>query len=197
MKKSVFVLLVSCQAIWAGKSFAHEADNWYIGGLYADHNLSIHDRDFKSAGIVLGYQYSPFFALESRGMWGTSGYDSFYGTPQDQQGNYQEDIDIQTSFYFKGMYPVMHGFKLYGLLGYTYTDFTVTSTGRPTSFDPAYGAFGKSDSDSSISYGLGLEYQVTDNINLFVDHVKMNDVEFFGSKNLDWDKTTIGFSYRF
>lgn len=51
------------------------ADNsWYLGASYNAQAISLNDRDFNTAGVVAGYKYNQYFAIETRFSSGTSGY---------------------------------------------------------------------------------------------------------------------------
>ncbi len=63
-----FTILTSTYA-----SSANAENSWYLGALYNAQEISIHGSDFNAAGVIAGYQYNKYFALETRLSTGISG----------------------------------------------------------------------------------------------------------------------------
>lgn len=197
MKKTASFLATSLLLLTAQNVNATDLSGWYIGGLYSDQSLSIHGRDFKSGGLIAGYQYNAFFSMEGRLTFGTSDYESFYGTPDSPQGVYQEKVDTQYSLHIKGSYPVTDRFNFYGLFGYTSTDLRFQGAGRPLSPDPSNDSFRVNNKVDGLSYGLGSEFKATDNLRVFVDHVILEDFDVFNSDARNWTTTNVGITWHF
>ncbi len=177
------------------------ADNhWYLGALYNAQEISMQGRDFNTAGIIAGYTFNEYFAIETRLATGTSGYSSFYGTQESKVEDYSEDIDSQTSIFIKASYPFFESFNVYGLAGYTKTKIEVNGLGQ--SIDPN-GNISESypvnytKSESGFSYGVGLNYQLNEQFNIFVDYQILPDFEPFPNISKSWQSTTVGVNYYF
>jgi len=179
---------------------ANADDNWYLGALYNSQDISINGRDFNAAGVIAGYQFNKYFALETRYATGTSGYSSSYGTPEEPWGSYSEDIDTQTSLSIKASYPIFESFKIYGLAGFTKTKLEIKGVGQKNDSDgnivENY-SYKRTDSESGFSYGIGLDYQVNEQVNIFIDYQVLPDFEPSTSYSKSWKSTTIGVNYSF
>ncbi len=159
------------------------ADNsWYLGASYNAQDISLNGRDFNTAGVVAGYKYNQYFAIETRFSSGTSGY---------SQGNYSEDIDTQASLSIRASYPIFDSFKLYGLAGYTNTKLKIKRRGGGDD------SFKITHSDGGLSYGLGLNYEINEQFNLFIDYQVLPDFEPTSTFSKSWKSTTIGVNYSF
>jgi opacity protein-like surface antigen len=187
MKKSLFIVLATFALTSSLKVLAN--DVWYIGALYNKQDVSTFSHDFKSAGLILGYQYNKYLSLETRLSTGTSGYTSLYGPTK---GDYKEDIDTQSSFLIKATYPIFKSFNVYGLAGYSNTAFEVKFSADDKNADIL--AIDQTETASGFSYGIGLNYQINKQFNIFVDYQVLPEITFF-SKGLR--STSIGVNYCF
>jgi len=190
-----FTILTSTYA-----STVNAENSWYLGALYNAQEISTHGRDFNTAGIIAGYQYNKYFALETRFSTGTSGYSSFYGTPEEPWGSYSEDIDTQASLLIKASYPIFNSFKLYGLAGYTNTKLEINGLGQ---YNDSEGnitgnyPYTLTESESGFSYGLGLDYQINEHFYVFIDYQVLPDFEPSSNFSKSWESTSIGVNYYF
>jgi opacity protein-like surface antigen len=181
-------------------STASAENSWYLGGLYNAQDISIHGRDFNAAGVIAGYQHNKFFAVETRLSIGTSGYSSFYGTPEEPWGSYSEDIDTQAAVLIKASYPIFNSFKLYGLAGYTNTKIEINGLGQLNDSEGNITGnypYKHTESESGFSYGAGLGYQINAQFNVFIDYQVLPDFEPNSNFSKSWESTTIGFNYSF
>jgi hypothetical protein len=182
-------------------------DSLYLGVLYNAQKVSSYDRDYNAVGVIAGYQYNDFLAIETRLSKGTSGYSDSYskqlaGSSNILQDSYfKEEIDLQASLLIKASYPIFESFKLYGLAGLTKTKFAISGyvqnfelngalTGGRYTYKP-------SKTESDFSYGLGLNYQLKEQFNIFIDYVVLPNVEINPNNSKSWNITTIGVSYYF
>ncbi|MBA6293788.1 porin family protein [Colwellia sp. MB3u-70] len=187
-----FTVLISTYA-----SSVSANDSWYLGVLYNTQDIS---RDFDTAGLIAGYQYNQYLALETRLSTGTSGYSSFYGTPEAPRGEYKEDIDTQVSLLIKASYPLFESFNLYGLVGYTNTQLEISGLGQNN--DSNGNVIGDYDFESThsehgLSYGIGLNYQLNKQFNIFIDYQILPDYEPTPTYTESSSSTTIGVNYYF
>ena len=179
---------------------ANAENSWYLGALYNAQEISIHGRDFNAAGVIAGYQYNKYFALETRLSTGTSGYSSFYGTPEEPWGSYSEDIDTQASLLIKASYPIFNSFKLYGVAGYTNTKIEINGLGQHNDSEGNITEnypYKHTESESGFSYGLGLDYQINAQFSVFIDYQVLPDFEPNSNFSKSWESTTIGVNYFF
>lgn len=192
--------LVFTLSVLTPLSSALADDSWYLGALYNAQEISIHGRDFNSAGVVVGYQYNKYFALETRFSSGTSGYSSFYGTPEESFGSYSEDIDTQASLLLKASYPIFNSFNLYGLAGYTNTKLEINGLGQHNDSDGNITGnypYKDTESESGFSYGIGFDYQFNESLSVFIDYQVLPDFEPDSSFSKRWVNTTVGINYSF
>ncbi|WP_185233951.1 porin family protein [Teredinibacter franksiae] len=192
---ATFTLLASTYA-----STVTAENSWYLGALYSTQEISTYGRDFNTAGVIAGYKYNKYFSLETRLSTGTSGYSSFYGTPEEPWGAYSEDIDTQSSLLIKASYPIFNLFKLYGLVGYTNTKLEINGLGQYNDLEGNITGnypFKHTKSDGGFSYGVGSDYQINKNFNVFIDYQALPDLEQGSSISKSWKSTTIGVNYSF
>lgn len=177
---------------------ANAEDSFYIGALYNAQDLSA-NRDFNAAGIVAGYKYNQYFALETRLAKGTSGYAFYYVEPQ-PGGGYEEDIDKQISLSIKASYPIFESFQVYGLVGFTKTKLEIYRYGPVFDSEGNFfeaGPFESTQSESGLSYGIGLDYQINQQFNIFIDYQILPDILQLANYSRRSKSTTIGISYSF
>ncbi|WP_019676802.1 porin family protein [Arsukibacterium perlucidum] len=200
MKKS-FPPIFSLLALGVTLSVnAKEESNWYVGAQYSAQEISsTPDRKFKTVGINVGYQFNPYFSLETRIDAGTSDFSFPFYQDEIPGAEYIEEIETQASLYAKAIYPISKSFKLYALAGLTETRFKITTVGADTDVEGnmtlRYPAVIK-DSYNGFSYGLGVSYQLTNAITVFVDYKVLPDAEHSISDNR-WKNTSLGINYFF
>lgn len=195
MKKLSFLTLSSLLSIYTSTATAESS--WYIGAIYNTQEISIHQRDFDTAGVLAGYQIDKNLALEARYAKGVSGYSSKY---LNSNRKYSEDIDTQASLVFKAFYPIAHSLNIYGLAGYTHTKLEFQGYGQFNDMDgniTGQYPFKANHTDSGFSYGMGLDFQLNSRLNLFVDYQVLPDFEPNSSVSRNWKSTTVGLKYTF
>jgi len=138
-------------------------------------------------GLVMlqaGYQYNDYVAVEGRYTFGVStSYDEgSWNAAQD----YDDDM-TSWGIYLKPMYPVTEAFDIYALLGYGGVMLNNVAGGDPY--------------ESGFQWGLGVQYEVTDSVVVFVDYVSLYDDTGFDYRaqldDVDADEWTLGVSYKF
>ncbi|EGN74629.1 opacity protein [Idiomarina sp. A28L] len=177
-------------------------DNWYVGASYNAQEFSVSGRDFNTAGLIAGYQFTEHFALEGRYAQGTSGYSTYV---QSQLNNellrYKEEIGDQASIMFKASYPLFETFSVYGLAGYSRTTLDISNHAgvfdeneNLTSYIPNQ----ITDTFDGLAYGVGLSYKLTEHLNVFVDYQVLPDFAPANSNfSRSWKSTTFGINYAF
>lgn len=203
---AVFIALISPLAM-----ADNEDAGWYIGGSLGNSRANIdkdsivddltskgfdttsYSKENSELGYKLlgGYQFNKNFALEG-GYFdlGTFGYKATTIPTGTLAGDLKVkglNIDLVGNFFFT------ENFSVLGRLGAIHTktkdDFTGTGVVTPTSSSP-------SKSDTNYKYGVGLQYALTDalNVRTEVERYRINDA----IKNKgDVDLVSLGVTYRF
>jgi len=114
-----------------------------------------------------GYQFLDQIAAEVHLATGGS----------DRANGVRLEMDLLAGVFLRGDIPLSRYFSLYGLLGVSYLDYTVARS---------------SEDETSISFGLGADYQLTGNTYLSADYIRyVNDSDF------DYDAFNVGARWRF
>jgi len=159
-------------------------------GVYGGLNLGIGmpnlktpngvDKDSQAvAGIVAGYKFNPYFAVEGQ-------YTGIGKVTDDVNGSVKADALSLTAV---GVLPLNDTFDVYGKLGVAATKSKVSGL---SAYDDA--------THTGATYGLGAEYHFDKAISMRVgwDHYRAEvDVNGGGSKSFDSNVTTIGVAYHF
>ncbi|MCJ8294701.1 MAG: porin family protein [Colwellia sp.] len=180
---------------YASSAFAE--NSWYLGAQYSAQEVaSSPDRELNTAGIVAGYQFNEFFALETRVNIGTTGYS--HQILSDQE--YKEDIDTQASLLIKASYPISNGFSIYALAGMSKSKYEITTTSHHTDIDgnttQTYPHLIKA-SESGFNYGVGLNYKISEEFSLFVDYQVLPELSIVSGDSSNWNSINIGVNYSF
>jgi opacity protein-like surface antigen len=103
--------------------------------------------------LQLGYKYNEYLSFEAR-YW--------IGWDETMYANNTINKDASADSYgifLKPTYPIYEGLEVYGLLGYSSTDYDLSNTSL-------------SDQDG-FAWGLGLEYTFSNNIGIFADYANL------------------------
>ena len=181
------------------QAFAH--DEFYIGAILSEQETENGFKSYDSAGVLAGFQLSERLAIEGRFSSGSSGYRSFYGSPSSPRGRYTEDLDWQAQIFLKGSMPLGESLSLYGLFGFTQTQFEATGLSQVYDVDGNWideVPFSRRFRSNGFGYGVGAEYRLTDSVNIFLEHQVLPDFEIRDSDYKEnWESTSVGFSVRF
>ncbi|SFZ98589.1 putative outer membrane protein A [hydrothermal vent metagenome] len=151
--------------------------HFYLGGAYglvnADDNyfytpgvLTNTDIDYDSFMFQAGYELNPYVAVEFR-YWLSVG-DGDYSLSDNHvpaSGSYS-DFDAW-GIYLKPQYPITPEFTIYGLMGMA----GVKVDGEQ---------YWKIVDDVSFSWGLGASFDITPEVEVFVDYVRLYDDTYTG-----------------
>ena len=161
---------------------------FYAGGGIGTAGVKFnhYGEDFSATTLMLqgGYKYNEYLAFEGRYLLGLStDYDKGSNlSASSYDGNFSS-----WGIYVKPMYPVTKEFDVYGLLGFGGVMLSNLNDGD------AY--------ESTLQWGLGAQYSVTNNIAVFVDYVSLYDgtgFDYVGTKDdVSSDTWTIGLNYSF
>ncbi|MCW8834475.1 MAG: porin family protein [Colwellia sp.] len=202
MKKTILLALTILTSTYVSPILATENNSWYIGGVYTAQKISLPSagRDFNTVGIVAGYQYNNYLSLETRFSKGTSGNTFNYDFRDFPDEGVDTDIDYQVSVLIKASYPINEKFDVYVTTGYSKTkieqeilDSIVNAEGLLIGVNTSNFTF----TESGLTYGLGLKYNVTNSVNLFVDYQILPNWEPFSTNSESWDSINVGFNYEF
>ncbi|QFT81480.1 hypothetical protein FIU89_12725 [Roseovarius sp. THAF27] len=189
--KTIFKSLTAAAALVsaiATNAAAQDAEKWqgfYLGGRVNMQNLEISDVPFGinpeiNAGVFGGYNHAvaPNFVIGAE-----LGYDSKLDYTVMGTG-----LDLENNVSVRGRGGYAFGNSLlYGSLGYGWTDWDVA-------------AAGVSGSGQGISYGVGLETMLTDNITTRFEYTRTS-YDFsgpgLGGRDGDVDAFTVGVAYKF
>ncbi|MCJ8295637.1 MAG: porin family protein [Colwellia sp.] len=200
MKKTLSLTFATLALTFGFSVHAEDENNWYLGAQYSAQEVSSQpDGEFKTVGVIGGYQYNKNFSLEARYNTGTSGYSSqFYVGASDEE--YKEDIDTQASLFIKASYPIFNSFGIYVLAGVTKSKYEITTSSSYTDLEgnttTTYPHMIKH-SESGFTYGAGLNYQVTEAVALFIDYQVLPDLIIGSGRADSWENINVGVHYAF
>jgi len=159
-----------------------EVDNsaFYVGLGYGYHEQSVeeemenYDETFTRNTVMLqaGYAFNDYLAVEGR-----------YWTGLDDMESDNETLtgDFSTwGIYAKPMYPVTASLKLYALLGYASTNLDFDA-GQNIDYL----------NTDAFSWGIGMDYSLTENLSLFVDYNNLGYTDEFTFNNIEYPTDTV------
>lgn len=153
------------------------------GGLgYSSAGADVDGVDF-DLGVLygrIGSQVDENISAEFRVGVGTSD-DTIRGSG----GEATLQLDKFFGAYFRGSLPLNDVVKPYVILGFTNIDVEV-------SYDTFLGSGSESDSDTDVSYGVGIDFQLDNQLIMNVEYMKIYDDE-------EWDVSglALGVAFRF
>lgn len=214
MNKTIPLALTLITATFIPTVSAIETSDWYFGALYSSQEVSIHGREFSTAGGIIGFKYNEYISLETRGSLGVSGYsEEFIDLDREalKEGIYklepygyvEHDIDTQIALLIKASYPITNALNIYALAGLSITQSKLKGSSRRFSSSEEYEdiAYDDSFTDNRFSYGVGLNYQLNQNFSLFIDYQILPEFERYSflssidSNADDWSSITVGVNY--
>ncbi|MFT3741488.1 MAG: outer membrane beta-barrel protein [Gammaproteobacteria bacterium] len=168
------------------------ADAGFIIGLqggYGNTHWDNIDNNISSTGFAgrgyLGYQFNPFFGIESGFTYLPKATDDINGVDFDVT-NYAIDLLGKLSW------PVTPGFSLYAKAGVAYLNSNVSTN--------LIGVDSTSRSHVGPAYGVGAQYEIIPNLALSVDWMRFSgdgDVTDFNNYQPQQDAAFVGLSYKF
>lgn len=184
IKGMLFSTLLALASV-SGTAFAEDT------GAYAGLNLGIGKPDINTpngedkqssavGGIVLGYKFNPYLAVEGQ-------YTGIGKVTDNVSGSAKGDA---ASLAVLGILPLNENFSLYGKLGVAATKTTVSSSLSPMNDATRTG----------VTYGLGAKYNLNKSIGLRVgwDHYNASIEDAANhEKNVNANVATIGAVYHF
>ena len=165
MKKTLLAL--SFATLASSMSFGDEAAQagFYIGGSYAFLDTEVFGEDLDLGALVFngGYSFNEYIAVEGRIGTGVVD-DDFFG------------IDVELN-YLAGVYakvgiPTGTIVYPYVVLGLTQVELEISGFGQS-----------ETDDDNDISYGIGANFEVSNNVGIYVEYMSWydeDDIEITG-----------------
>jgi len=162
---------------------------FYIGGAVSDMVVRSDDEAYKAffsekahtdrqLGItaIIGYNFMKYLGAEFRAALSVS------------KENAGQDNLAEYGIYLKPQYPILDNLNIYGLLGYSAINMSDPATSTDAKDHPFDG------DNQGFSFGMGLDYGVTENISVFTDVV--NYLRDYGGSNSTWG-ANVGLKYNF
>ncbi len=201
MSKSLLAAVSIATLSFSTASYSKEEnDQWYLGGIFSKQDIHNRGREFDSIGVLGGYQYSSNISLETRLSFGLSnGYSSFYYHEiTDKTFPYKEEINTQLSLLGKFSYPLSDSLTIYGLAGFSRSEFQIYMTMQTYQNDEflSINQLEKKITEVGVTYGIGVEYEVTPEVTAFVDYQVYPDLKIV-SRESNWNSLSVGVSYAF
>jgi opacity protein-like surface antigen len=172
---SAALLLSSHQAV------AFDTGTGYVGAQYAMATYSesgIPDFDTPLLMIRGGYFFNKYFSLEGR---------LGFGIGDDTQNVFGFDVTLELDnmygVYGVGHLPVSERVDLYGLVGYSKGEGTLTISGIPGS---------DSGDESDLSLGVGADFLLTDAFSINIEYTS-----YISKSEFDIDALALGVNYYF
>lgn len=156
---------------------ADKTGRGYLGAIYTAVKVSPEgdsDIDLGGLGVRGGYYFNKYFSVEGRLSFGVSD-DTVQG----------ETVELDSLFgiYAVGHWPLSDQFQLYGLIG-----------GSKLEVKAPQG----SEDDSGLSYGVGAEFDMTNNWSLGVEYTSyLQDGEVYGGNKFDATGLGVTLNYIF
>lgn len=176
---AIRTLLAICLVLPAFISSAH-ADDYYAGGTFLDVDYSetgFEDASLNALGGRIGRHFNENFSGEIR---------AGFGVGDNSVSVISTDVDLEINHFF-GAY-VRGGFQLgpsaypYAILGYTRGEVEASISG--------FGS--ETESESDVSFGVGVDLQITENVYLNIEYMNYLDKD-----DAEVDGFLVGFSRRF
>ena len=173
MKKTAIALVVVSTTLFTA---VNAQANTYVGVGVSSLNFEENSTNFGSstvAGLFLGYELHPNFALE--GLVATSVTEAKY-KESDPEFNFSatQKTSVNNAFglYGVGKVNVVDSFEVYGKLGFTRVNIKIKYRGMDD-----FGSFSSSGSatETSVSYGVGANYFFSDTVGLRTEFMRYYD----------------------
>ena len=171
--KKLFITLLGLTII----SAAYAQTNGYVGASYLGAEYSENgfaDVDLNGFRFFGGVPVNEYFAIEGMFSYAT-GDETISGIDVDLSG-------YMLSLFAKGILPVSEYFSFYGLVGVSHGSLEADVSG-----------FGTVDEDdSSLSYGVGAEVNIADNLAAHLDYIM-----YLNKSDYDVGGFAVGLTYKF
>ena len=205
LKQTLLLTLITSSIMYLPTVHASNETNFYIGIQYSNQKItSSSDINLDTAGVVLGYQLNRYFSFETRFNIGTSKHSSLCACGDEYKEHiYKQEIDNQASLFVKGTYPIYNDFSVYALAGITNSSYSLETKnhytvveGNSTVTSVMFKNTG-SQSESGFTYGLGINYQISKKLSVFLDYQVLPNLAVSTLDSSSWKSASIGVNYSF
>lgn len=188
LTQSISLLTLTCLATFSAHTYAEQNQGYYgIGyhmGSYEKNGVP--EADIGAIAFRAGGYLNQVIALEARLALGitddtvrANAQNLGLGTSLD--ANVDIDLDTALSVFVKADVPVTPFVNAYGLLGFTRAEIEASTGGLKTS-----------ESETGLSYGLGMEGEISRHTSLSIEYVLLLDEDDF-----EYTAINIGITARF
>lgn len=178
-KPSIRLLSLACLAALATPVYAEQTRGYYGIGYHMGsyENSGVPEADIGAIAFRAGGYLNQVIALEARLALGIS--DDTVRTSA--INNVDVELDTAVSAFIKADVPMTAFVNAYGLLGLTRGEIETSSTGLTAS-----------DSETGLSYGLGIEGEINRRTSLSFEYIQLLDEDTF-----EYSVINIGITTRF
>jgi len=201
-RHSIYIFSMLCSSIlYGGNNVADTANTEVVSieksysGLYGGLGIAFKELEnegtsekFKSTdiGLIAGYRFNLYYAIEARYYASVGDVEYKHGTTDNTNiDDYDSSLDA-IGIYLKLSYPIKK-IEPYILLGYSNVWMDNLE--------------GEKRNEDDFSYGIGLGYYISDNLEVFIDYAKLYDDKGFGGRaitqTIDTDVWMMGVNYAF
>lgn len=184
----IITLLSTTLLIITGTVAADPEGSSYLGlqygvGKYSEKNIS---KDFNPTALIarFGYFFRPNYSIEGRIGTGLKGDTKFLPEFGLNGLKARFELDSILGIYGTGHIDMTASSSLYGVLG--------ISSVEATASVPAFCAAKCTESISSISFGIGADFGIKDNLNLNIEYMR-----YIEKTDFDLDIIGAGLSFSF
>lgn len=190
--KAKFILLGCALVALSANAMAarDNAGKAYVGVGYTALTISPEgdapDWDLGVLGVRGGYYFNNYFSVEGRLGFGVADDTQSVDLPPVVDLKVEQDYNI--GVYAVGHLPLSDRFKLYGLVGFTKAEVTLSIPGASESSD-----------DTDFSYGAGVEFDMTKNWSLaaeYTSYISDGEVQVGGGTG-KYDATGLGIAVNY
>lgn len=185
--KNITIGAVVSVVLMSSNVFADLAGGVYGGIQYASFDFSADDisEDFSPTGLIgrVGNKINENFAIEGRLGLGLSD-DTITATDGIDTASLSIELDTLIGVYGIGHVMLSESSSIYALIGFTQIDATASASVTNV------GSASASDDESDLSYGIGADIGISNNIALNVEYVQYLDKS-------DFDVSAIAFGVKF
>ena len=196
-KPATASIVLALSVLTAASASANDKDGVYatIGGTLLSTELDLsgleiadlqldlgtEDADITMITGRLGYRLNDYFAIEGELGFGLGGDDfdrvvpvDVLGTPVNVDTNVSLDVDNYYIGFARGIFPVSDQFDIFARVGYGEATADGTAVGMAGGFTATAS---DSVSESGFAYGVGGQYNLTENDGIRADYTRLDDTD--------------------
>ena len=176
INKKISTGAVAAALLMAGNAFAVQPGGVYAGIQYASFDATVEDlpMDLSPTGLIgrLGSNVDENFSVEGRLGLGLSD-DTITATDGINTASLSLELDTLIGVYGLGHVMLNESSSIYALIGFTKVDGTLSASLT------GFGSGSVSEDESGLSYGIGADIDVGNNVSLNIEYVQyLNKSDF-------------------